>query len=119
MVGGIEDGVSLAFENDGELTALAVARLDAAAKTLRLLDVRVDYDFRRQGIGSALAYALIAAARDSGLRAVAAETPANNFPAAQYLLKVGFELTGFDTHLRSNHDLVKESVALFWYIPLD
>lgn len=119
VVAGIEEGIALAAEHDEDLIALAVAQLQPAAGTLELLDVRVDYDYRRQGIGSAMVYQMIATARERGLRAVAARARANNLPANQFLAKTGFELTGLNTHLTSNHDLVKETVTLFWYAALD
>jgi GNAT superfamily N-acetyltransferase len=119
VLDGIEEGIGLALELEGELVALAVAQIDAATKTLRLLDLRVDYDIRRQGIGSALLFQMIAKAREQGLRAVAARTQTNNLPAASFLAKTSFELAGMDTHFLSNHDLVKEAVTLFWYAVLD
>jgi GNAT superfamily N-acetyltransferase len=119
VLGGAEDGLGLSFEHEGDLAALAVARIDADANVLRLLDLRVDYDLRRQGIGTAMLFRLIAAAREREFRAVTAVTLTNHFPACQFLIKASFELTGHDTHLHSNHDLVKEAVSLFWYSPLD
>ena len=61
----------------------------------------------------------IARAREMGLRAVTAISYTNNLPAAKFLLKGGLDLCGVDTHYGSNHDLVKEAVALFWYAALD
>lgn len=116
---GVEEGVGLVAEHEGDLVALAVAQVDADAQTLRLLDLRVDFDQRRQGLGSALLFQVITDARERGLRAVAAQTLTHNLPANQFLAKHGFDLTGLDTHLRSNHDLVKEAVTLFWYAALD
>jgi ribosomal protein S18 acetylase RimI-like enzyme len=81
--------------------------------------LRVDYDFRRQGIGIAMIFQLIAAARQRQARAVFARARANNQPAQQFLAKSGFELAGLDTHFTSNHDLVKETVMLFWYAALE
>ena len=119
ILGGVEEGIVLVAEHDGQLVALAVAQPWVENKALRLIDLRVDYDFRRQGLGTALLYQLIARARDSQMRAVTARTLTNNFPAAQFLLKAGFDLGGVDTHFLSNHDLVKEAVSLFWYAALD
>ena len=50
---------------------------------------------------------------------VAAQTLSNNLPAGGLLTKCGFQLSGVDTRRRSNHDLVKEAVTLFWYAALD
>lgn len=119
VLGGIEEGIGLSAEHDGELVAFAVAQRDPVADVLRLLDLRVDYDQRREGIGSALLFQVISHAREIGVRAVAARTLTNNLPANAFLAKAAFELCGVDTHLTSNHDLVKEAVALFWYAALD
>jgi RimJ/RimL family protein N-acetyltransferase len=119
IAGGIDEGIAVTVEHDGEPVALLLAQAEAYHGTLRLLDLRVDYDHRREGLATALVYQLIQAARDTELRAVAAETRANNFPANQLLAKLGFELAGLDTQRHSNHDLVKESVTLFWYAALD
>ena len=86
---------------------------------MRLLDVRVDYDFRRQGLGSAMVYQVIQRTRELELRAISAEARTNNFPANQFLQKLGFDLSGVDTRRHSNHDMVKESATLFWYAALD
>jgi GNAT superfamily N-acetyltransferase len=119
VVVGIEEGIALAAEHQGDLVALAIAQVDAAVGVLRLIDLRVDYDQRRQGIGSALLFQIITAARERGLRAVGARTLTNNLPASQFLSKAGLDLTGVDTHFSSNHDLVQEAVSLFWYAALD
>jgi RimJ/RimL family protein N-acetyltransferase len=116
---GVEEGIVLVAEHDDQLVGLALAQPDPVAKTLRIADLRVDYDLRREGLGSAMLFQLIAHARQIEARAVAARTLTDNVPAARFLAKAGFELAGVDTHFRTNHDLVKESVALFWYAALD
>jgi ribosomal protein S18 acetylase RimI-like enzyme len=119
VIAGIDEGLALAGEHDDMLVALAVARLDQSNRTLDLIDLRVDFEFRRQGIGSAMLFALIQEARNRGLRAVRATTQVNNLAANSFLSKAGLELAGLDTHFRSNHDLVKEAVTLFWYAVLE
>ena len=119
ILDGVEEGLVLVAEHGGQLVALAVAQPEVENKTLRLTDLRVDFDFRRQGLGSALLYQVISRARETAMRAVVARTLTNNFPAAQFLLKAGFDLCGLDTHFHSNHDLVKEAVSLFWCAALD
>jgi ribosomal protein S18 acetylase RimI-like enzyme len=118
VIGGIEDGVAQLAEHEHQPVGLVVAQIRHEAGTLEILDLRVDYDLRRQGIGSALLFEIIKVAREKELRAVSAHTLSNNFPIAAFLAKTGFELTGLDTHKHFNHDLVKESVSLFWYLPL-
>jgi len=118
IVGGIDDGLALVADHEGVVVASLVAALQPANSTLRLIDLRVDFDHRGQGLGSALLFQSIQHAREMELRAVSAQTKTNNLPAANFLLKRGFDLAGLDTHLSSNHDLVKEAVTLFWYAAL-
>jgi ribosomal protein S18 acetylase RimI-like enzyme len=106
-------------EHDDQVCASMIAQPRQALGTLQIIDLRVDYDFRRQGLGTALVFQVIQQARDSELRAVTAETKTNNFPANRLLSKLAFDLTGVDTQRHSNHDLVKENVSLFWYAALD
>ena len=125
VVQGVDEGTALALEVEGTPVAAAVARLRPEVGTLELLDLRVDYDHRRQGFGMAMLYELINIARagvagEGGeVRALYAEVPANNVPAAELLGRVGFELSGFDERRRSNHDLVKEVATMLWYLPLE
>jgi ribosomal protein S18 acetylase RimI-like enzyme len=119
LLTGGEEGIALLAEHDDQPVALMAATVDFATGTLRLVDLRVDYDFRRQGLGLALIFQGIQAARERELRAMSAQTATNNLIAAHLLTKAGFELAGLDTHRTSNHDLVKEAVTLFWYAALD
>ena len=119
VASGIDDGIVLATEHEGQLVGAALAQPDPTRGTMKLLDVRIDYDFRRQGLGTAMVFRIIQATRDAELRAVSAEARSNNFPANQFLLKTGFDLSGVDVRRHSNHDMVKESATLFWYAALD
>ncbi len=119
VASGADEGIALAAEHDGQIIAAAIAQPDELRGTLCLMDVRVDYDFRRQGIGTALAFEIVQQARLTKRRAVAAETRSGNFPANQFLAKLGFALGGVDVQRYTNHDLVKEMATLFWYATID
>ncbi|HEY7088914.1 MAG TPA: GNAT family N-acetyltransferase [Tepidisphaeraceae bacterium] len=119
IVTGADEGIALVAEHEGAPVALALAQPRPEFGSIHLHDLRVDYDHRRQGIATVLVYQVIQQARDTGLRAVSAESRSNNFPAAKLLQKLAFELAGLDTHHHTNHDLVKESATLFWYAALD
>jgi RimJ/RimL family protein N-acetyltransferase len=119
IVAGAEEGAALLAEHDGAMVALGVAQPVAQNETMRVIDVRIDFDYCRQGIATAMIYQVIAEARNQGLRAVMAEIPANNSPAHQLFLKLGFEIAGLDTRRHSNHDLVKEVATVVWYVSLD
>jgi RimJ/RimL family protein N-acetyltransferase len=119
IASGTDEGIAVVAEHEKTIVALMLAQAEAARGTMVLRELRVDYDFRRQGLGTAMVFQLIQAVRDLGLRAVMAETRTNNLPAAKLLAKCGFDLAGLDTHRDSNHDLVKEAATLFWYAALD
>jgi GNAT superfamily N-acetyltransferase len=119
VASGAEDGLALLAEHEDVPVALLVATSDPSAGLLRIHELRVDFDHRREGLGLALVYQAISQARDQELRAVAAETTTDNWPAAMLLTKCGFDLTGLDERRKTNHDLVKEAVTLFWYAALD
>jgi GNAT superfamily N-acetyltransferase len=118
IVEGTEDGIALVAEHDGALVAASTAKSDPASGIMRLIDLRVDFDFRRQGLASAMMFQIIQDARNRHLRAVYAQANADCYPIVSLLAKLSFEPAGLDTHFHSNHDLVKESVALFWYLML-
>jgi ribosomal protein S18 acetylase RimI-like enzyme len=119
IVNGIEEGIALLAEHEQLNVATLVAQQEPSFGTLRVIDLRVDFEHRRQGLGSAMIYQVIAEAKSRELRAVQAETRTDNFPATQFLSKCGFDLAGLDLRRYSNHDLVKEAATLFWYAALD
>jgi ribosomal protein S18 acetylase RimI-like enzyme len=117
IVTGADEGIALVADYDGSVLAFTMAR-QTATGVLEIKDLRVDYDYRRQGIASGMVFQLIQSARASELRAVAAESRTNNYPAGEFLAKLGFEIAGLDAQRYSNHDLVKEAVTLFWYLSI-
>jgi RimJ/RimL family protein N-acetyltransferase len=119
IVTGADEGLVLVAEHDDAPVAVLVAHLRPERRTMHLVDLRIDYEQRRQGIATAMLYQLVATAREQELRAVSAETLTNNVPAGQLLAKCGFELSGVDTRRHTNHDVVKESATLFWYATLE
>jgi RimJ/RimL family protein N-acetyltransferase len=119
VVTGTDEGLALVAEHEGQKVALLLAQPQPQFGTLRIVDLRVDFDFRREGLATAMLFQAINHARDLELRAVTAESRTDNVPAARLLMKCGFDLTGVDTQRHSNHDLVKEVAALIWYAALD
>jgi ribosomal protein S18 acetylase RimI-like enzyme len=118
VVTGADEGLAVLAEHDGQKVGLLLAQPQPQYGTLRVLDLRVDFDVRREGLGSALLYQAINHARGLELRAVTAETRTDNVPAARLLAKCGFELSGLDAQRHSNHDMVKEVASLIWYVSL-
>jgi ribosomal protein S18 acetylase RimI-like enzyme len=118
IVIGAEEGIALVAEHDGAIAAAAAAQIDPGAGVMRVIDLRVDFDFRRNGLASGLLFQIVQESRQRELRAVAARAISDNFPAIELLAKLNFEPAGFDIYAQSNHDLVKDSVMLFWYLRL-
>ena len=116
---GADEGLALVAEHENAPVGLLLAQARYETRTMELIDLRIDYDQRRQGLATAMVFQVVAAARDLQLRAVMARTRTNNFPANQFLLKSAFDLAGIDTRRNSNHDVVKEVATLIWYASLD
>ena len=115
ILSGADEGIAMTAEHDEAPVALLLAQEDTPRGVMHVLDLRVEYDVRRQGIATVLLYQLIERSRDAGLRAAYMTTRANNAPAGKLLEKLGWELSGLDTKRHDNHDLVKESATLLWY----
>ena len=116
---GIEEGLALIAEHDDVPIAALIARNALDDPTLvEILDVRVDFDRRREGLGSALLFQAINFARDKEARALRATARSSIAAANALLAKLGFELAGIDTFRATNHDWVKEQTTLIWYLAL-
>jgi ribosomal protein S18 acetylase RimI-like enzyme len=116
---GADEGIAILAEHEQLAVGLLLAQPNYEARTLELIDLRIDYEHRREGLATAMLFQTIQRAREMELRAVVAETRTNNLPANQLLLKSSFDLSGIDTRRLSNHDIVKESATLIWYAALD
>lgn len=81
-------------------------------QTLRIENIHVSNHKKRQGIGSRLMDFAKNRARKLGVRALVLETQTSNFPAVQFYLHHGFQLTGFDLLSYSNHDMDKKEVRI-------
>ena len=116
---GMDEGICRVAQHEDRLVAMMLAQADPMLGTMRVIDIRVDCEFRRQGLATVMLYQLIEEAKEADLRAVSILTQTNNAPAAAMLEKLGFELSGLDTRRLSNHDLVKESATLIWYYAIN
>jgi len=80
---GADEGIALTVEHETLPVALLLAQPRPARGTIKLIDLRVDSDHRRQGLATGMMYQLIQTARDAGntaVRAVTAEAPRQQFP---------------------------------------
>jgi GNAT superfamily N-acetyltransferase len=119
ITGGVEDGMAVVAVHDDQILGLILAQPRADTGVLEVVDLRVEFDHRREGLASAMLFQAIQLAKDLEMRAVLIQTQANNHPLAVLLAKLQFVMSGLDTQRKSNHDLVKEVVTLAWYLSLN
>jgi ribosomal protein S18 acetylase RimI-like enzyme len=116
IASGMDDGFCCVAEHDQLPIASALAVEDG--DVVELVDLRVDFDRRREGFGSAMMFQVINFARERESRAIRVFVTTGNGPFNRMLAKLGFEIAGIDTQRHSNHDLVKEQTTLIWYLQL-
>ena len=68
IVTGMDEGIALVTEHDGRRWPRRWERRTREAGIFRLIDLRVDFDFRRQGLASAMMFQMIRGARQRDLR---------------------------------------------------
>ena len=85
---------------------------------MRISNLWVAEDRRRQGIGAALMARAEAEARRAGARALVLETQNCNHPAISFYRRQGFALTGLDLTAYSQTDVEKQEVRLEFARPV-
>ncbi|MFX0063294.1 MAG: GNAT family N-acetyltransferase [Candidatus Hermodarchaeota archaeon] len=98
-------------ERKEELGILVIAKQDWN-NTLRIWDIYVMAKYQRKGIGTQLMNFAKERAKTWGCRALVVECQSSNYPAIQFYLKNGLDLTGFDLLSYSNEDVKKCEVRL-------
>jgi GNAT superfamily N-acetyltransferase len=105
---------------------------DADGRTMGLLEVQpidwravgwvwnlfIDRECRGHGLGRRFIERATVWARESGLKALVAETQANNIHACRFYAHVGFVAGGIDDHYYRycNDPQAAQEVAVFWYL---
>jgi ribosomal protein S18 acetylase RimI-like enzyme len=110
-----EGSLQLVVEEDGRLIALLDSETESWRRVLRVWNLLVDQEYRRQGIGTELIQRAEQFGIDRRCRAISVETQATNWPALAFYVKMGFEICGVDDHYYTNRDLERKEVALFLY----
>jgi len=81
-------------------------------KRMRIWELLVKEEFRRNGIGTLLVDHAVKLSRKRRARMLVVETQSCNVPAINFYLKNGFELIGFDVAAYSNEDIKRKEVRL-------
>ncbi len=82
-------------------------------QTAWIVNLAVDAEHRREGLGKALVLHARQWAREQGLRALMAEATTKNYPALCFFQKLGFQFCGFNDYYYTNED-----IALHFVHPL-
>lgn len=97
---------------DKELRAVIELWVEEWSNRLRITELWIDKDYRRQGIGTKLINLAKEKAVQKDCRAIILETQSCNEPAISFYLSQGFTLIGLDACCYSNSDMAKNEVRL-------
>ena len=102
----------LAVNESGEEIGLLVIGKQSWNNLLRVWDIYIAEDWQHKGIGTRLLQFTEKRAKKLNTRGIILESQSCNFPAIQFYIKFGFELTGFDLIAYSNTDLENNEVRI-------
>lgn len=97
---------------DGEMAAVIETCPESWSNRLRVTELWVHEDYRRQGIARALMAAAKEQARLERRRAIILETQSCNVGAIAFYRQEGFSLIGFDSCCYNNRDMERKEVRL-------
>jgi ribosomal protein S18 acetylase RimI-like enzyme len=109
------NALQLVVEHNGRLVGFLDAEIEPWRNVVKIWDVLVDEEHRRQGIGTELTRRAQEFAAKNNCRALVVETQTTNWPALNFYLKMGFQVCAVDDHFYTNRDLERKEVALFLY----
>ena len=103
-----------------ELIAAIETDQEIWSNRLRITELWVSENYRKQGIGHALIEIAKEQARREGRRAIILETQSCNVNAIDFYQHEGFQLIGMDTCCYANNDLQRKEVRLeFGWFPTE
>jgi len=114
-----EDLKAWGIMEDGKLIAAIETEAEGWNNRLRITELWVDSNHRRQGIAKALMDRAVQRARDEKRRAVVLETQSRNEGAIDFYLNYGFSLIGFDACAYQNDDMHRKEVRMEFGILLN
>jgi len=99
--------------DDGKCIGLAIVQ-DAFFKYLHLYDLKVNTDYRKQGIGQLLIHQALKAALAKGYHGIYTQAQDNNPSACLFYLRAGFRIGGLDTEVYKGTNQEGKSDILFY-----
>ncbi len=98
---------------NGRLVGLLEMEIRVWNDTVELVNLRIDQDYRRQGLGWRLWHRGLDFARGAGVRAIMIETQNTNLAACKFYERMGCQLVGLNEAFYANNGAATE-IALFW-----
>lgn len=95
-----------------QLVAVIEVEREHRRKRLRITNISVDKDYRRNNLGTLLMDKAKSIAMTEHFRAIILETQTFNTKAIEFYLSQGFTLGGFDSSCYSNEDIEKNEVRI-------
>ena len=92
-------------EVDGEVRGYLDGRIQPWQDLLWVMNLAVDKDLRRRGLGSALVRHARQWAKEQGLQGMLVEAASKNYPALHFYEKLGFRFCGFNDQYYLNQDI--------------
>lgn len=114
-----ENSKAWGIVQNGRLLAVIEIWPELWNNRLRVTELWVDEEYRRQGIGRSLMDIAKAQAKRKKRRAIVLETQSCNENAIAFYRAQGFTLIGFDACCYGNHDIDKREVRLEMGLLLD
>ena len=115
----------MAFDGARPVGAAAVASRDKTANMLDdredlavLWDIRVDGDYKHQGIGQMLFDMAVKWSREQGLIQMKIECQNNNVPAVNFYHKQGAVLSAIDEYAYYNEPEYRHETQFIWFLDL-
>jgi streptothricin acetyltransferase len=108
-----DDTYQRVAEHNGRLVGLLEVEIQDWNDTAVLMNLMIDLDYRRQGLGQRLWFRCLDFARKAEVRAIMIETQNTNLAACKFYERMGCELVGINSAFYTNNGYETE-VALFW-----
>jgi ribosomal protein S18 acetylase RimI-like enzyme len=107
-----ENAVAFGIFDEDILAAIIEVNKEDWSNRLRITELLVLEEYRRQGYGHRLMEKVKDYANQTGVRAIILETQSRNSKAIAYYLKEGFTIIGLDTICYGNKDIENKEVRL-------
>lgn len=105
-------------ERSGVIAGVTIMWIKAWNRTGYLIELAVDSEHMRQGIGKMLVEELCIKSREAGLRSIIVETQPSEKDAMDFYLSNNFRLCGFNDRYYTNTPKTSKDIAIFLSIDL-